>query len=272
MRRLGLGLELVGDPKCMVCDEVTSGLDPQSEDQILTMLQRLRDDEEKTFICIIHNLAKLKFFDLITVVYEGAVVFQGSLEALNAYFGIPDALHLYDTLNEHSLDEWRQRRAEEERAPEVAAVPQIEAPPLPSAPGQTCTLLKRRSLLFARDKGYWLLTLGITIGFPVLVAIFAIDGIPQLRGMVMEDSVGFVEKTTAKSELSDRCLELASLVTGLILFQVILLTLMGSNNGLVRSLVSVICMRKSVLPDCGPSRMPPANWCLPPWWRLGRAL
>ncbi|MGB0259282.1 MAG: ATP-binding cassette domain-containing protein, partial [Coraliomargarita sp.] len=32
LRRLGLGLELVGDPQCMVCDEVTSGLDPRSED------------------------------------------------------------------------------------------------------------------------------------------------------------------------------------------------------------------------------------------------
>ena len=96
LRRLGLGLELVGDPQCMVCDEVTSGLDPRSEDQILTMLQRLRDEREKTFLCIIHNLAKLDFFDWITVVFEGGVVFQGGLDALLAYFDIPDALHLYD--------------------------------------------------------------------------------------------------------------------------------------------------------------------------------
>ena len=76
LRRLGLGLELVGDPQCMVCDEVTSGLDPRSEDQILSMLQGLCDEREKTFICIIHNLTKLKVFDWITVVYQGAVVFQ----------------------------------------------------------------------------------------------------------------------------------------------------------------------------------------------------
>ncbi|NBB78518.1 MAG: ATP-binding cassette domain-containing protein, partial [Verrucomicrobia bacterium] len=110
LRRLGLGLELVGDPQCMVCDEVTSGLDPRSEDQILAVLQRLRDEREKTFICIIHNLAKLDFFDWITVVYEGVVVFQGSLDAMNAYFDIPDALHLYDRLNEHPIEYWRERR------------------------------------------------------------------------------------------------------------------------------------------------------------------
>ncbi|HBM85408.1 MAG TPA: ABC transporter, partial [Opitutae bacterium] len=85
LRRLGLGLELVGDPQCLVCDEVTSGLDPRSEDQILAMLQRLRDEREKTFLCIIHNLAKLNCFDWITVVFEGGVVFQGELNALLAY-------------------------------------------------------------------------------------------------------------------------------------------------------------------------------------------
>ena len=109
LRRLGLGLELVSDPQCMVCDEVTSGLDPRSEDQILRVLQRLRDERQKAFICIIHNLAKLDVFDWITVVFQGVVVFQGSLEELTAYFDIPDALHLYDRLNEHSIEHWRER-------------------------------------------------------------------------------------------------------------------------------------------------------------------
>ena len=94
LRRLGLGLELVGDPQTLVCDEVTSGLDPRSEDQIIAVLQRLRDEREKTFICIIHNLAKLNEFDWITVVYQGMVVFQGTLERMNAHFDISDALHL----------------------------------------------------------------------------------------------------------------------------------------------------------------------------------
>ena len=115
LRRLGLGLELVSDPPCMVCDEVTSGLDPQSEDDILRVLQGLRDEQEKSFICIIHNLAKLNFFDWITVIYEGAVVFQGTLDALNEYFGIPDALQLYDKLSEQSIEYWRASGSEDAR-------------------------------------------------------------------------------------------------------------------------------------------------------------
>ena len=231
LRRLGLGLELVGDPQCMVCDEVTSGLDPRSEDQILTMLQRLRDEREKTFICIIHNLAKLNFFDWITVVFEGTVVFQGGLDALLAYFEIPDALHLYDQLNGHSIEHWRQRWSAASAEDAVFEATPMVAPPLPSALSQIWTLLKRRALLFKRDKGYWMLTLGITIGFPLLVTIFAMDGLPQLRGLAMSASSGFVEQAQENLRYRIDALESASLVTGLILFQVILLTLMGSNNG-----------------------------------------
>lgn len=232
LRRLGLGLELVSDPQTLVCDEVTSGLDPRSEDQIIEVLQRLRDEREKTFICIIHNLAKLDEFDWITVVYQGVVVFQGALNTLNAHFGISDALHLYDQLNEQPVEHWRERWTAEssEDCPrgELAAV--VSSPP-PGALAQTWTLFKRRILLFKRDRGYWLLTLGITIGFPLLVTIFAWDGIPQLRGLALESGSGALEQIEAGIRYRVDALEMASLVTGLILFQVILLTLMGSNNG-----------------------------------------
>ncbi|PXA03084.1 ABC transporter [Coraliomargarita sinensis] len=232
LRRLGLGLELVGDPQCMVCDEVTSGLDPKSEDQILEVLQRLRDEQEKTFICIIHNLAKLEEFDWITVVYEGVVIFQGELEALNRYFDIPDALHLYDKLNEHDIEYWRERwKGSDTDVAVHSEIAAVKAPPPPGPIAQTWTLLLRRALLFKRDRGYWLLTLGITIGFPLLVTIFAWDGIPQLRGLSMDSSAGFMERASEDLRYRIDAMEMASLVTGLILFQVILLTLMGSNNG-----------------------------------------
>ena len=232
LRRLGLGLELVGDPQTLVCDEVTSGLDPRSEDQIIAVLQRLRDEREKTFICIIHNLAKLEDFDWITVVYQGVVVFQGALDTMNTHFGIPDALHLYDQLNEHPVEHWRERWTAEssDEVPEGEFTAVVSSPP-PAALAQTWTLLKRRTLLFKRDRGYWLLTLGITIGFPLLVTIFAWNGIPQLRGLALDSGSGAVEQIEAGIRYRVDALEMASLVTGLILFQVILLTLMGSNNG-----------------------------------------
>ncbi len=238
LRRLGLGLELVGSPACMICDEVTSGLDPRSEDQILEVLQRLRDDEGTTFICIIHNLAKLDFFDRITVVYEGKVVFQGTLEAMLCYFEIPDALHLYDTLNDEAVEHWAERWSKASAAEEMKGAAftgvgdrSTEVGALPALLSQVCTLLRRRALLFRRDRGYWLLTLGITIGFPLLVTLFAFDGLPQLRGLAMQSDSGVIQQMQEDLRYRVDALESASLVTGLILFQVILLTLMGSNNG-----------------------------------------
>ena len=77
-RRLGLALELVSNPRCLLCDEVTSGLDPLSEDRILELLRSIVESQGKTILCTIHNLGKLPEFDHITVLYEGRLVFQGN--------------------------------------------------------------------------------------------------------------------------------------------------------------------------------------------------
>lgn len=50
MRRLGLGLEMVSNPEWLICDEVTSGPDPISEDQIIALLRSLVEEKDKTFI------------------------------------------------------------------------------------------------------------------------------------------------------------------------------------------------------------------------------
>ena len=235
-RRLGLGLELAADPRGMVCDEVTTGLDPNSEDRILAMLRRLRDERGKTFVCIIHNLEKLETFDWITVVYGGAVVFQGGSAELKRYFGITDVTNLYERLDGAPAAQWREQWSAAASREALAGAPAAETDsptpaPRPPAPAQAAALLRRRGVLFRRDRGYWMLTLGISLGFPVLVAIFALDGLPQLRGLAMGADLGLVGEMEAKLRYRVRALETASLVTGLILFQVILLTLIASNNG-----------------------------------------
>lgn len=264
LRRIGLGLELTLDPPCLICDEVTSGLDPLSEDQILALMRSLCEERGKTFLCIIHNLAKLNCFDRITVVYEGDVVFQGDLTALCAFFDIPDALHLYDKLNEHDLAHWQEKWKEakdqgsgvrgiesgalslehgdeaegerpatkgEEMASAQTLKPSSSQAATPGMADQLMTLIRRRFVLFFRDTGYLWLTLAITFGFPCLVVIFALDGLPQIQSMALDRSLGFLEEMQQNIRFKIDAMETASLVTGLIMFQVILLTLMGSNNG-----------------------------------------
>jgi ABC transport system ATP-binding/permease protein len=237
LRRLGLALELTTDPACLLCDEVTSGLDPRSEDQIIAVLRALVEQRGKTVVCVIHNLAKLVLFDTVTVVFEGMVVWQGPLAGMLEHFGIADALELYDRLSEQSRDHWRARWADT-----VANTPVHTAGPAddgslrpvterPSAVSQLATLLARRWRLLLRDRGYVLLTLAITFGFPCLVVIFALGGLPQLKGLALETTGGFLETLQARAAYRQSAAETATLVSGLIIFQVILLSLMGSNNG-----------------------------------------
>jgi len=238
LRRLGLGLELLVDPPTLICDEVTSGLDPRSENTILDLLQELSRLRGKTLLCIIHNLAKLNYFDWITVLNAGEVVFQGTLPELYAHFEIPDALGLYDALNAHPQSHWRERWAQ---ISGTKPLPQLEqsttngrdtTPAGISRPGhlsQFGTLMRRRLCLLLRDHGYLAMVLAITFGFPVMVVIFALDGLPQLSSPPLDPhSLASIQ---ASIDYTRETAQTASLVTSLIMFQVILLTLMGANNG-----------------------------------------
>ena len=281
LRRLGLGVELTLDPACLVCDEVTSGLDPNSEAQILDLLRKLVEERGKTFLCIIHNLATLEKFDWITVVFQGAVIFQGELPLLLQYFGVNDALHLYDVMHAQTSAFWRERwekflrenpghyfwktpgvggdattpapgiggtdeHGQTRTNTDTSTTANLEAPcPVSAAsnasltsaavqPGlfsQFLTLLSRRFLLFTRDTGYMALTLAITFGFPVIVVIFALNGLPEVQTMPMVRESASQEVFKAAIALQISRAQVGSIASGLIMFQVILLTLMGANNG-----------------------------------------
>jgi ABC-type multidrug transport system ATPase subunit len=244
LRRLSLGLELTLDPACMVCDEVTSGLDPQSEDQILALLRQLVESRGQSFVCIIHNLGKLNQFDWVTVVYQGDVIFQGSPASLLTYFGIPDGLRLYEVLNAQTLADWRNRWAiyqaensndfEQANAQVKKNSPENIVPShltIPDGVSQFLTLLSRRFKLFFRDTGYLGLTLAITFGFPLLIIIFNIDGTWDIFKIPMDRNVASMQDIQHALQVQISNAQVASLAAGLVMFQVILLTLMGANNG-----------------------------------------
>ncbi|GHC06628.1 ATP-binding cassette domain-containing protein [Cerasicoccus arenae] len=234
MRRLGLGLELVSDPECLICDEVTSGLDPLSEDQIIALLRQLADEQEKTFLCIIHNLSKLPDFDFITVLYEGYLVYQGSYEAMCEWFDLSDPLKLYFALSQEAPEAWAERWTQHcQNEPIETPSTETTHQPVskPSAFRQFITLFQRRVRLLARDTGYVWLLLALTFGFPCIVVIFALKGLPQIEGLALERTGSFIQQIQQNLRFQMESAETASLVTGLIMFQVVLLTLMGANNG-----------------------------------------
>ncbi|MEM7672022.1 MAG: ABC transporter ATP-binding protein/permease [Verrucomicrobiota bacterium] len=229
LRRLGLALGLAPRPEILLCDEVTSGLDPNSETEILQMLATLRDDEDTTFICIIHNLSQLHRFETITVLFDGHLAFQGTYPELLKTFEISDPLELYDALSER--DPQPAYHKTEPLPEQTPGRPKKSIQPNPIS--QTVTLLERRIKLFFRNQGALLLTAAITFGFPLLVIIFASGGlppVPSLSGFDEDGAIG-VDALMARAQYGIDVTRVGSLVMGLVLFEVVLLTLMTSNNG-----------------------------------------
>ncbi len=350
-RRLSLAIEMVSSPSLLLCDEVTSGLDPGSAHDILKLLHDLsRADggDRRVVINVTHSLADLHLYDLILVLFEGVVVFHGPPGYLAHYFRLEHPDEVFSRLGTRRADQWRaswrkhgpaftslagldqpepppwpvatvvadgasdvlpagedeshhtppgpfadllaanaayeaaaksrrddleptsptdleypdpdasfaseaSEKAEEPDAEDVStspaepssssdaelesAVPDSDlAPPASDAaitPGlftQFRVILERRLLLFARDRAQLGLQLALILGFPCLVVIFALKGLPAIHNLSLQNNLSIVEQLRESTTYLAQSFEVGGLVSGLLLFQIILLALMGSNN------------------------------------------
>ncbi len=307
-RRLGLAMELVTDPKLLLCDEVTSGLDPRSERDIVRRLHALSRRDGRIVLSVTHSLAHLELYDSILVLHEGRVTYHGPPAGLTHYFSVADTEEIYPRLAKQDSNKWRkswgkhsnlyydkiernrqkliesgdlsvpikakkhptnkdddlatqplefdneesvmdelekislkkpkrQKRKIEDSAPLVLDEDEdtivIEEPEPITTPGfasQFCTLLARRWKIFLRDRGQVFLQLAIMICFPLLVILFAEQGnahLPEYADSGITYNMDGIEK--AKSIAAQRA-KVGGAVSGIIMFQVVLLALMGSNN------------------------------------------
>jgi peptide/nickel transport system ATP-binding protein len=80
-QRVLIAMALVGDPTVIVLDEPTTGLDVITQKRVLSLLVRLRDEQQISMVYVTHDLAVVaQIADRIAVMYAGRVVEQGSLE------------------------------------------------------------------------------------------------------------------------------------------------------------------------------------------------
>ena len=255
-RRLGLAMELVSDPKLLLCDEVTSGLDPRSEREIVRLLHDLSRKDGRIVLSVTHSLAHLELYDSILVLHEGRVAFHGPPEKLTHYFSVTDTEEVYPRLatqpSERWHDSWQKHRdsyqgmMDQTRsllvssgdlhvAPPVVA-DTVEATPSPAAlrlPGffsQFATLLSRRWKIFFRDRGQVFLQLAIIIIFPILVTIFSDKASGNIRRYSDTRSTNVMAEIQEQQSVRADQAKVGSAISGIIMFQVVLLSLMGSNN------------------------------------------
>jgi ABC-type multidrug transport system ATPase subunit len=248
-RRLGLAMELVSDPKLLLCDEVTSGLDPRSEREIVRLLHDLSRKDGRIVLSVTHSLAHLELYDSILVQHEGRVAFHGPPEQLTHYFSVSDTEEVYPRLatqpSERWHDSWQKHRdsyqkmMQKNRAllvtsgdfptPAPTAAEEAEAPRPPGFFSQFATLLSRRWRIFFRDRGQVFLQLAIIVCFPILVTIFsdkASGNIRRFSDTRQSERAEIEEKILVSSDQA----KVGSAISGIIMFQVVLLSLMGSNN------------------------------------------
>ena len=282
-RRLALAMELVSNPRLLICDEVTSGLDPRSEHDIVDLLHEISRSEGRIVVSVTHSLAHLDRYDSILVMHQGCVAYHGSPKTILHYFGVSALEEIYPKLQDREGASWARSwakhresyyaRLEKEREqkilsgelPDVHAVggeenlgekpdsPEkadnassspLDAPAasgggaaaadteasIPEVPGfftQFFCLLGRRWRIFFRDRSQLVLQLVMILLFPVLVAMFTDKGTGQIVGLSATQDVQTLQKDIEAQQLN---MKTGSAVSGIIMFEVILLGLMGSNN------------------------------------------
>ncbi len=290
-RRLAMALEMVSSPHLLLCDEVTSGLDPKAEDEIAKLMHALSRRDDRIVLSVTHSLRHLALYDSIVVLYQGHVAYHGPAQFLYHYFGVEKPEELFPRLAQRKPEDWHRSwqkhrntyyaeshlDGDEAAAKDVADHPaaedeaakmriekllkkaqtdgdedakkddEVDAPEkksrrkkeepeepehegTPSALTQFSVLLARRWKIFFRDRGGLWLQFALLVGFPILVVIFALDGLPQIKNLNGVVGTNFVETMKREMEQGQELIKTGGLVSGLIMFQVVLLALMGSNN------------------------------------------
>jgi ABC-type multidrug transport system ATPase subunit len=243
LRRLSLAMELTTRPSLLLADEVTSGLDPKSEEEITELLSSLAREQGRLILLVTHSLRHMESYDSITVLTDGHLAFSADPRDLTDYFRVKSPELIFPTLATQSGQEWANRwnalpkpegLTSENILGELESISIAEEKEnslqLPSLLSQATTWLSRRIKIFLRDPAQVFLQLSLLLVFPAVVTLFAYRGLPEVRNMAMSSDTGVVEQLRDSLSFTIQSSRVGTLVSGLAMFQVILLALMGSNN------------------------------------------
>ena len=82
-QRAAIARTLAVEPKVLICDEATSALDVTVQKQIMELLQKLKKENQLSFLFICHDLALVQLFcDRVIVMHDGHVEEEGTPEEI----------------------------------------------------------------------------------------------------------------------------------------------------------------------------------------------
>lgn len=81
LQRLGMAATLVKEPKLVILDEPTLGIDPEGVEQVLKLITKMRDEKNITIFLSSHLLHQVqRICDRIGIISEGKIVVEGSVD------------------------------------------------------------------------------------------------------------------------------------------------------------------------------------------------
>ena len=103
LQRVGIARALASNPDVLLCDEPTSALDPNTTEDLLDLLVRLRDEIGVTILIITHDLGVVRrIADRVAVLEGGRIVDVGPVDEIAA---TPDSALLSDIVVDGELEE-----------------------------------------------------------------------------------------------------------------------------------------------------------------------
>lgn len=98
-RKADIARALLHDPKILILDEPTTGLDPQTRKKVWEVVARLREEREMTVFLTTHYMEEAADADYIVILDSGKIAAEGTpLELKNKYTG--DFIVMYNTSEE----------------------------------------------------------------------------------------------------------------------------------------------------------------------------
>ncbi len=98
-RRIDIARALLNDPKILILDEPTTGLDPQTRKLVWSAVEKLRKDKQMTIFLTTHYMEEASGADYVVILDNGKISAEGTpFELKNKYTG--DFITLYNPKKE----------------------------------------------------------------------------------------------------------------------------------------------------------------------------
>lgn len=86
MRRLSLAIALIQNPKILILDEPTVGIDPVLKQSVWQELNRLKNEEYKTILITTHVMDEAERCDELAMMREGQIIATGTPQELKQQY------------------------------------------------------------------------------------------------------------------------------------------------------------------------------------------